>query len=158
MGEGEKTDGSKLHYSRTRNGRGSTRRCRGGWASGVGWLACRDAWRGARGLGRCRSLASRRASRRGPGRCRAGHCRGAWSGGDGWALGLASWAQAGVTAQGLGVVDGRARVVGFWRGGLVLGAARGRLRAEGRREREERGRKRLLAAAGSREREQGAAG
>jgi hypothetical protein len=52
MGEGEKTDGSKLHYSRTRNGRGSTRRCRGAWASGVGWLACRDAWRGARGLGR----------------------------------------------------------------------------------------------------------
>jgi hypothetical protein len=26
-----------------------------------------------------------------------------------------SWAQAGVTAQGLGVMDGRARVAGFWR-------------------------------------------
>jgi hypothetical protein len=73
MGEGEKTDGSKLHYSRTRNGWGSTRRCRGAWASGVGWLACRDAWRGARGLGRCRSLASRRASRRGRG-CAASGC------------------------------------------------------------------------------------
>jgi hypothetical protein len=60
---------------------------------------------------------------------RLGTAGGAWSGGDGWALGLASWAQAGVTAQGLGVADGRARMAGFWRGGLVLGAARGRCEA-----------------------------
>jgi hypothetical protein len=49
MGEGEKTDGSKLHYSRTRNGRGSTRRCRGCSTSGARGTGRRSVV----GLGRC---------------------------------------------------------------------------------------------------------
>jgi hypothetical protein len=56
MGEGEKTDDSKPHYSRTRNRRGSTRRCRGAWASGVGLgVAARGCSTGAVGLGRLES-------------------------------------------------------------------------------------------------------
>jgi hypothetical protein len=59
MGEGEKTDGSKLHYSRTRNGRGSTQRCRGVWALGAGLVVtARGFWRAWRGR---TSLATQRA-------------------------------------------------------------------------------------------------
>jgi hypothetical protein len=60
-GEGGKTDGSKLHYLRTRNGRGSTRRCRGAWASGAGLVvAARGcaarSWRGWSGRAGARSV------------------------------------------------------------------------------------------------------
>jgi hypothetical protein len=142
-------------------GRGVRGQCRArrGFRTRHGWPARSDA-----GASVCGS--ARRGLRQGLGlgglMARSGRSSGPWCrrlGGCAVLLGRA-WELHAASRLGFGRVraDGRAWVAGFWRGGLVLGAARGRVRAEGRREKEERGRKRLLAAAGSREREQGAAG
>jgi hypothetical protein len=56
MGEGEKTDDSKLYYSRRRNGRGSTRLLGRGLGLHVGWhveswtarMGARSGWGGSR--------------------------------------------------------------------------------------------------------------
>jgi hypothetical protein len=139
-------DSSKLHYSRTRNGRGSTQRCRGVWASGAGLVVAargfRRAWRGRTSLAAQRALVlARRGRASGSRACGVlGHGRpgqrrlqarlGRRAGTAPTSMGAARWARRGSCARVAGWLGARGRRLacrcrssgsrgqrGFWRRG-----------------------------------------